>query len=112
LDEFDSALLGAIDEALSRLSEPVRRGIYWYLMRRYGLSRDAIPSRPGDFAGGLRALLGRGADVILGWAMEALYAGLGLGQAPAAGPGADFEGLVAGARRAWERSRSGAGGGP
>jgi len=44
--------------------------------------------------------------------LEALSAGLGLGQAPAAGPGADFEGLVAGARRAWERSRSGAGGGP
>ena len=105
MDDFDSALLGAIDEALSRLSEPVARGVYWYLMRRYGLSRDSIPSRPGDFAGGLRALFGRGADIILGWAIEALCARLGLGPAPAIGPGMDFEGLLARARMAWERGQ-------
>ncbi|MEM3463211.1 MAG: hypothetical protein QXJ15_06060 [Candidatus Bathyarchaeia archaeon] len=98
---LDEALLEAVDEALLKLSEGVRHSVYWYLKCRYGFGREDIPSRPGDFEGGLRALFGRGADIILRWAIEALYERLGLTLEDR--PGWGFADYVAHAREEAER---------
>ncbi|MGC8848863.1 MAG: hypothetical protein ACP5QI_00115 [Candidatus Bathyarchaeia archaeon] len=78
MDEFDRALLEAVDEGLLALGESVRRAIYHHLESRLSIKRGEIPDKPGRFAEALRDALGAAADVLLNFMARRLYAKLGL----------------------------------
>jgi hypothetical protein len=60
-ENFDQILLDSIDEALSSLSENVKRTVYFQLEDFFKIRKQEIPSRLSDFSNALEQLFGLGA---------------------------------------------------
>ena len=78
MDEFDSALLEAVDETLLLLGDKVRRALYSYLRKHHGVAREEIPRKLDAFDNGLRSVLGEGAEVLGRMIARRLYGKLGI----------------------------------
>ena len=78
MDEFQKALLEAVDEAFLYLGEGVRRTLYSYLEKHHGLTREEVPLKLEAFDKGLRSVFGEGASVLAGMIARRLYGRLGL----------------------------------
>ncbi len=78
MDEFNRALLEAVDEGLLALGESVRQAIYWHLENKYFIKREEIPDKPEKFNEALKTMIGEGANVLLKLMVKRLYNKLGL----------------------------------
>jgi len=59
--EFNEALLEAIDSAFSSLGESCRRALYFHLERTFRLPRRQIPKKPEEFDETLKTIFKSGA---------------------------------------------------
>ena len=59
--EFNEALLEAVDYAFSSLGESCRRALYFHLETTFRLPRRQIPERPEEFDEALKTIFKRGA---------------------------------------------------
>ena len=59
--EFNEALLEAIDSAFSSLGKSCRRALYFHLETTFRLPRRQIPERPEEFDEALKTIFKRGA---------------------------------------------------
>ncbi len=61
----DQILLQCIDNALTKFGEGVRKSIYYYLKRDFGLDKESIPRKLHDFQKALTSIFGeQGAKII------------------------------------------------
>lgn len=58
---FDTVLLDTIDLAFSALGQNVKTSIYFHLEAKFGLSKENIPDRIGDFSNALDQIFGQAA---------------------------------------------------
>jgi hypothetical protein len=61
-EQFNEYLIGAIDETLTSLGEPVKNAIYYNLENNFGISKKDIPWKISDFSSILHKLFGLGAS--------------------------------------------------
>ena len=64
MGELEDRILACVDRGLSHLGETVKYVIYWHLENTFGLRRDRIPDRPGEFLSGLEKMYGSGVRII------------------------------------------------
>jgi hypothetical protein len=77
-NDFDRALLEAIDEGLLIIGDGVGHVIYHHVERNFNVRREEIPEKLDAFQKGLEALLGVGARVPEKLIAKKLYDKLGL----------------------------------
>ncbi len=77
-DEFDRALLEAVDEGLLIIGDGVGHVIYHHVERSFNVRREEIPEKLDLFQKGLEALLGVGARVPEKLIARKLYDKLGV----------------------------------
>lgn len=58
---FDTVLLDTIDLAFSALGQNVKTSIYFHLETKFGLPKENIPDRIGDFSNALDQIFGQAA---------------------------------------------------
>lgn len=75
--EFDTILLVAVDEALSMLSDSVKKSIYFHLEQNFHIRRDDIPRRLEAFTQAIEGIFGVGADWIEILIMKKLHEKVG-----------------------------------
>ena len=78
VDEFERAVVEAVDEAFLSLGDSVRRSLYWYLENHHGVARDETPFKLDAFVKGLRSIFGEGANILVKMIAKRLYGKLGL----------------------------------
>lgn len=100
VDGFERALVEAIDEVFLCMGDRVRRSLYSYLRKHYGITGGDIPSKLDEFERGLRSVFGDGTDILVKLIARRLYGKLGI-------PFEEGSGL--GLRDYVERARAGAG---
>lgn len=61
---FEDKVLGCVDRLLGSLGESTMQATYWHMEHTYGLKRDSIPRRPGEFVATLEAMFGSGASIL------------------------------------------------
>jgi hypothetical protein len=61
---FEELLLEAIDEGFSWLGESEKQTIYFYLEKKYKISKRDIPFRIEDFAEAIEDIFGLGAKLL------------------------------------------------
>ncbi len=70
-------MLQVIDDSFSVLGEEPRKAIYHYLATIHALPREDIPSRPGEFASGMKKALGTASSVIERLILKKLFLRIG-----------------------------------
>ena len=61
-EQFDKFLVQAIDEALVSLGEPVKNTFYQHLTDDFGITKDDIPNKLGEFCNIIHKIFGLGAS--------------------------------------------------
>ena len=77
-DDFNLALLEAVDEGFLALGESVRQAIYWHLENRFSIKRNEIPNRLKEFMEALKNMFGAGAEILLKVIIKRFYIKLNL----------------------------------
>jgi len=77
-DDFNLALLEAVDEGFLALGESVRQAIYWHLENRFSIKRSEIPNKLKEFMEALRNMFGAGAEILLKVIIKRFYMKLNL----------------------------------
>ncbi len=72
--DFDKLLLDSIDEALFSLGESARQSIYFYIEKKFEVTREEIPEKLENFQLALEKILGIGSRYIEILIMKNLYA--------------------------------------
>lgn len=75
---FDDALLKAVDEGLMTLGETAKKIVYFHIQNKYFLKIEDIPKNPELFVLALKSLLGMGASFIETLILKKLCAKFGL----------------------------------
>ena len=70
---FEKLLLNAIDEGLSALGESPKRVVYFYLEKKFNISRREIPDKIEDFIEALEKIFGLGAKFLQILIIKQLY---------------------------------------
>ena len=70
---FEKLLLNAIDEGLSALGESPKRVVYFYLEKKFNISRREIPDKIEDFVEALEKIFGLGAKFLQILIIKQLY---------------------------------------
>jgi hypothetical protein len=60
--QFDKSLIGAIDEALCSLGEPVKNAVYLHLQKKFGFEKKDIPRKVEEFSEIIHKIFGLGAS--------------------------------------------------
>ena len=63
-NNFETALIQAIDEVLTSLGENVKQATYSYIENKCEISKDQIPSMLDTFTSGLESLFGNAAGLV------------------------------------------------
>jgi hypothetical protein len=101
---FEEVLLAAIDECLSWLGESEKQAIYFYLEKRYMISKQDIPFRIEDFAEAIENIFGTGAKLLEIRIMKCLFSKMGyLFPYFHAQEGLEFTKYIEAARVSWKR---------
>jgi len=74
---FEEVLLEAIDEGLSCLGESEKRTIYFYLKKKYMISKRDIPVRIEEFTEAIEDIFGMGAKLLEIKIMKNLFTKMG-----------------------------------
>ena len=74
---FEEVLLEAIDEGLSCLGESEKRTIYFYIEKKYEISKQDIHYRIKDFTEAIENIFGAGAKVLEIRIMKILFTKMG-----------------------------------
>ena len=78
MDEFEKAVLEAVDETFLSFGDSVKHSLYYYLENRHGVGRGEIPFKFEGFVKGLRSIFGEGANILVKMIAKRLYGKLGL----------------------------------
>jgi len=74
---FEEVLLEAIDESFSWLGESEKQAIYFFLEKRYKISKQEIPYRIEEFTEAIEDIFGLGAKIIEIRIMKNLFSKMG-----------------------------------
>jgi hypothetical protein len=77
-NQFQEALLKAVDEGLLVLGASVKQAVYYYIERYYNIKREEIPFKPKEFHEALENIFGFGAKVLEKLVVKTFYEILGL----------------------------------
>lgn len=72
-ENFDKLLLEAVDEALASLGDSVKQAVYFHLEKSFGIKKEDVPNRIGDFAQVVENIFGPGASYLESSIMKRLY---------------------------------------
>jgi hypothetical protein len=76
-NQFNNALLKAIDESFSWIGETEKRTIYFYLAAKYNINKNDIPNRIEDFTKAIEDIFGMGAKILEIKIMKNLFTKIG-----------------------------------